>query len=174
MSDSEKFCQIAECLVATTGECQFGHDPVERCPNYARRDIVPDEADVVSDSSTDKVSPVEICSGDVMHLQDLANFVRTTAVHTVALIGEAQAGKTTFLASIYAMYCKGPFAGKEFVSSTTLVGFAKRHHLALLNSGRAHPTTPHTSRDEPVAFFHLALAGSIRPSSPFGHLGPIG
>ena len=163
MSDSEKFCQIAECLVATTGECQFGHDPVERCPNYARRDIVPDEADVVSDRSTDKVSPVKICSGDVMHLQDLANFVRTTAVHTVVLIGEARAGKTTLLASIYAMYCKGPFAGKEFVSSTTLVGFAKRHHLALLNSGRAHPTTPHTSRDEPVAFFHLALADSSGP-----------
>ena len=104
-----------------------------------------------------------------MHLQDLVDFVRTTVVRTVALIGEARAGKTTLLASIYAMYCKGPFAGKEFVSSTTLVGFAKRHHLALLNSGRAHPTTPHTSRDEPVAFFPSRARGFIRPSSPFGH-----
>ena len=48
-----------------------------------------------------------------------------------------------------------------FAGSRTLVGFGKRHHLALLNSGRTDPTTPRTSRDEPVAFFHLALSAAV-------------
>src|SRR6202035_3933520 len=69
-----------------------------------------------------------------------------------------KAGKTTLLASIYAMFLKGPFAGMTFAGSATLVGFAKRHRLALLNSGRIVPTTPRTSRDDPPSFFHLALS----------------
>ena len=44
----------------------------------------------------------------------------------------------------------------------TLVGFAKRHALALLNSGRTEPIIWRTSRDDPVAFFHLALARGCR------------
>jgi Double-GTPase 2 len=163
MTDPEKLCQNAECQVATTGKCHFGHDPVERCPNYARDDVAPNEAGGLAQPATDIVSPVEICSGDVMYLQDLAAFVRTTPVRTVALVGDQGAGKTTLLASIYAMYCKGPFGGMAFAGSRTLVGFAKRHHLALLNSGRIDPTTPRTSRDEPVAFFHLALSPAVGP-----------
>jgi hypothetical protein len=76
----------------------------------------------------------------------------------VALVGERKAGKTTLLASIYAMFLKGPYAGLKFAGSVTLVGFAKRHYLALLNSGRMDPTTPRTSRDDPPSFFHLALS----------------
>jgi hypothetical protein len=163
MTDQKTLCQNAECQVATTGKCHLGHDPVERCPNYARDDIVPDNADVVAEPTTERVAPVEICSGDVMHLEDLATLARTTPVRVVALVGDQRAGKTTLIASIYAMYCKGPFAGMAFAGSRTLVGFAKRHHLALLNSGRADPTTPRTSRDEPVAFFHLALSGAVGP-----------
>jgi hypothetical protein len=56
------------------------------------------------------------------------------------------------------MYCKGLYAGLTFAGSRTLVGFAKRHHLALLSSGRAIPATPRTSRDDPPAYFHLDLA----------------
>jgi Double-GTPase 2 len=163
MTDPEKLCQNAECQVATTGKCHLGHDPVERCPNYARDEIASDEADAVVESTTDKVAPVEICSGDAMHLEDLAALARATPVRTVALVGDHRAGKTTLLASIYAMFCKGPFGGMAFAGSRTLVGFAKRHHLALLNSGRTDPTTPRTSRDEPVAFFHLALSGAVGP-----------
>jgi hypothetical protein len=93
-----------------------------------------------------------------MHLDDLAVFARQRKIRTVALVGEYRAGKTTLLASIYEMYCKGPFADMAFAGSRTLVGFAKRHHLALLNSQRTSPTVPRTSRSDPPAFFHLALA----------------
>jgi hypothetical protein len=97
-------------------------------------------------------------SGDVMYLEDLRELLRAELPRVVALVGEQQAGKTTLLASLYDCYCKGSFAGLRFAGSRTLTGFAKRHHLALLSSGRTVPTTPRTSRDEPVSFFHLALS----------------
>lgn len=159
MSSPQKLCRLAECQVESTGKCHLGNDPVERCPNYARGEEAPiEDAVTAAAATTDKATPIEICSGDVMHLDALADLVRHTPVRSVALVGEQRAGKTTLLASIYAMYCKGPFAGMAFAGSRTLVGFAKRHHLALLSSGRVDPTTPRTSRDEPVAFFHLALS----------------
>jgi len=164
MNTTSTLCSVAECQVAASGKCQLGHDPVESCPNFGQMEAVVDDADAAVTPPKDAAKPIEICSGDVMSLEDLAAFMRARPVRTVALIGEHRAGKTTLLASVYAMYCKGAFAGMEFAGSRTLVGFAKRHHLALLNSGRADPTTPRTSRDDPVAFFHLALAsrrGSI-------------
>lgn len=158
MNTTSNLCSVAECPVATTGKCQLGHDPVESCPNFGHSEAVVDDADAAVTPSKDASKPIEICSGDAMSLEDLAAFTRARSVRTVALIGEHRAGKTTLLSSVYAMYCKGAFAGMQFAGSRTLVGFAKRHHLALLNSGRTVPTTPRTSRDDPVAFFHLALA----------------
>lgn len=158
MSPTQKLCQNDQCQVETDGKCFLGKDPVEQCPNYAREDVIVEEPQDAVEPAKEKSTPVEICSGDVMHLEELAAFARTKPVRTVALVGEQKAGKTTLLASIYALFCRGAFGGMAFAGSRTLVGFAKRHHLALLNSGLSEPATPRTSRDEPVAFFHLALA----------------
>jgi hypothetical protein len=43
------------------------------------------------------------------------------------------------------------------VGSKTLLGFAKRHRLALMSSGFAVPKTPRTSRADQVGYFHLAV-----------------
>lgn len=96
-------------------------------------------------------------SGDVIYTSDLADLLKAERPRIVALVGEQQAGKTTLLASLYQHYCRGHFAGQRFAGSRTLTAFAKRHHLSLLSSGRAVPTTPRTSRDHPVGFFHLML-----------------
>ncbi len=150
-------CSIADCPVQSTGKCKLRHDPVESCPNYAESDS---ESAVleISEAPPEKSAPMRIVSGDVMHLEDVAVFARQRQIRAVAFVGEYKAGKTTLIASIYEMYCKGPFAGMSFAGSRTLVGFAKRHHLALLNSQRTIPTIPRTSRNDPPAFFHLALA----------------
>jgi hypothetical protein len=119
---------------------------------------VEDVAEEKLEAPPEKSAPVSIAAADVMHLEDVSALARQRQIRTVALVGEHKAGKTTLLASIYEMYCKGPFAGMTFAGSRTLVGFAKRHHLALLNSQRTSPTVPRTSRNDPPAFFHLALA----------------
>jgi hypothetical protein len=155
---SSALCTIADCDVSSSGKCYLKHDPVETCPNYATEQASLDEIDTQPDAPDGSTEPVAIASGDVMHIEELVDFARARQVRTVALVGERKAGKTTLLASIYAMFLKGPYAGLTFAGSVTLVGFAKRHYLALLNSGRTDPTTPRTSRDDPPSFFHLALS----------------
>jgi hypothetical protein len=158
MNSVASLCSVRDCPVQSTGKCKLGNDPVESCPNYAQDESGVAALDEELEVSPEKSAPVRIVSGDVIHLDDVAVFARQRQIRTVALVGEHKAGKTTLLASIYEMYCKGPFAGATFAGSRTLVGFAKRHHLALLNSQRTSPTVPRTSRNDPPAFFHLALA----------------
>ncbi|MHA6844113.1 TRAFAC clade GTPase domain-containing protein [Ralstonia pseudosolanacearum] len=156
-------CSIQDCSVQTTGKCRLGNDPVESCPKYGHNEIEVPPLDEEWEAPPVKSAPAPIVSGDVMHLDGVVEFSRQRQIRTVALVGEHKAGKTTLLASMYEMYCKGPFADAAFAGSRTLVGFAKRHHLALLSSKRTSPTVPRTSRDDPTAFFHLALAK--RPGS---------
>jgi hypothetical protein len=161
MNTPAKLCSNKDCKVQTTGKCHLNHDPVESCPHYAHADKVVDpELDV--DTPTAAPPAVEIASSDVMNLADLAQFMRRRIPRVVALVGEHKAGKTTLISSVYEAYCKGPFAGLTFAGSKTLVGFAKLHAFALLNSGRLSPTVPRTSRNDPIAFFHMALARSRR------------
>jgi hypothetical protein len=159
MNAPAQLCSNKDCKVRQTGKCHIGHDPVESCPNYAQAEkgIEP----VIEDETPPAAPPaVEIASSEVMHIADLARFIRQRTPRVVALVGEHKAGKTTLISSVYEAYCKGPFADLTFAGSKTLVGFAKLHAYALLNSGRSSPTVPRTSRNAPLAFFHLALARS--------------
>jgi hypothetical protein len=149
-------CSDKECKVQVDGKCRLQHDPVESCPNYAVEGDVGDEA-VVEDEPR-IAPPSKIWSSDKMLLPDLAAFTQRRRVRHVAVVGEEKVGKTTLLASVYGMYCKGPFGDLTFVGSETLFAFANLHCFALLSSGRTSPTIPRTSRRDPVSFFHLALA----------------
>lgn len=149
-------CSDEDCKVEVDGKCQLKHDPVESCPNYAAQKDVVDEALVEDEPRTAPL--VKIWSSDKMSLADLSSFARRRRIRNVALVGEEKVGKTTLLASIYGMYCNGPFAGLTFTGSETLLAFARLQSFALLSSGRASPTVPRTSRRDPVSFFHLALA----------------
>lgn len=156
MNVAVPICSNAECKVQIDGKCQLKHDPVESCPNYAAETVVFDETDEEEEPRT--APPVEIWTSEKLSLGDLAALRRQRQLRTVALVGEEKVGKTTLLASIYGMYCKGPFAGLAFAGSETLLAFARLQSFALVSSGRGSPTVPRTSRRDPLSFFHLALA----------------
>lgn len=156
MNAAASLCSDKDCGVQVDGKCRLNHDPVESCPNYGGGKEAVDNS--VVDEASRTLSPVGIWSSDVMHLDDLARFMRRRRVRNVALVGEHKVGKTTLLASIYEIYCKGAFAGLTFAGSETLLAFARLHSFALLSSGRSSPIVPRTSRNDPVGFFHLALA----------------
>ena len=160
MNTAAPICSYNGCKVQVDGKCALGRDPVESCENYAA-DVGPtEELDEPEEPRT--VPPVEIWASNKMLLADYSALSRRRRLRTVALVGEEKVGKTTLLCSIYAMFCKGPFADLTFAGSETLLGFAKLHAFAMLNSGRLSPTVPRTSRRDPLAFFHLALARSRR------------
>lgn len=158
MNAAPVLCQRPGCKVAETGACDLKHDPVELCPHFGKS---AQPSQVASEAPRPKpqraVPAVGISSGETMEMEDLEAFSRGHRIRTVSVIGEPRSGKTTLIAAIYASLCKGPIGDRDFVGSRTLVGFARRHHMALLNSERKSPKTPRTSRDDPTAFFHLAL-----------------
>jgi Double-GTPase 2 len=114
-------CSDKDCKVQVDGKCRLKHDPVESCPNYAaERDVV----DVPSEEEKPRTEvPVGLWASEKMLIPDLAALARRCRVHRVALVGEEKVGKTTLLASIYGMYCKGPFAGLTFAGSETLLAW---------------------------------------------------
>lgn len=149
-------CSDKECKVQIDGNCRLKHDPVESCPNYAVDKNLLDNS--LAEDEPRAPPPLKIWSSEKMSAADLSAFTRRRLVHNIALVGEQKVGKTTLLASIYGMYCKGPFAGLTFAGSETLLAFAKLQAFALLSSGRTSPIVPRTSRRDAVSFFHLALA----------------
>lgn len=153
-------CSHVGCKVQTDGICLLGHDPVESCPNYASDAEPVEEFEESEEPRT--APPVKIWASEKMQLADYPALARRRRLRTVALVGEEKVGKTTLLCSIYGMFCKGPFADLTFAGSETLLGFAKLQAFAMLNSGRVSPTVPRTSRRDPLAFFHLALARGRR------------
>ena len=167
MNAAPVLCERPGCKVAETGACDLKHDPVELCPHFGKS---AQTIQVASDAPPPKpqrtIPAIGIASGETMEMEDLEVFSRGHRIRTVSVIGEPRSGKTTLIAAIYASLCKGPIGDRDFVGSRTLVGFARRHHLALLNSERKSPKTPRTSRNDPTAFFHLAL----RPKTGGRHL----
>jgi hypothetical protein len=152
-------CSDNECKVQVDGKCRLKYDPVESCPNYAAEKDVVVEAVVEEEPRT--APPVGIWSSEKMLLTNLTAFARRRRVRRVALVGEEKVGKTTLLASIYGMYCKGPFADLSFAGSETLLAFARLQAFVLLSSGRTSPTVPRTSRRDPVKL--LSSRACTRP-----------
>jgi hypothetical protein len=158
MNVAAPICNYEGCKVQIDGTCALGNDPVESCEHYAA-EVAPIE-DLDEPEEVRTASPVQIWASDTMSLEGYSALSRRRRLRTVALVGEEKVGKTTLLCSIYAMFCKGPYADLTFAGSETLLGFAKLQAFAMLSSGRSSPTVPRTSRRNSLAFFHLALARS--------------
>lgn len=92
-------------------------------------------------------------------------FLRKAPATIVAIIGERGSGKTTLVSTVYERFLREPFAGYLFALSRTLTGFEQRLFTSRLASGRTKPATPRTSAQDPLNFFHLAVARDNDPSA---------
>lgn len=94
-------------------------------------------------------------------------FLRKAPAAIVAIIGERGSGKTTLVSTVYERFLREPFGGYLFAQSRTLTGFEQRLFTSRLASGRTKPATPRTSAQDPLNFFHLAVA---RENAPHVHI----
>lgn len=61
---------------------------------------------------------------------NLINNVITCGIHFIALIGFANVGKSTFVASLYhKVMCEGVLSDYDFIDSDTFTGFERRAHV---------------------------------------------
>lgn len=156
-------CRKTGCEVATTGRCALGNDPVESCDEYGVEEAQLDHGEDAEEAEAAE-RPVEpkrrLHRSALLSREELWAIRKAVPTTTISLIGDNKAGKTTLIAALYGSFCKGPFAGYKFRSSRTLTAFAERHHQALDRSARSLPTTPRTSRQDGVGFFHLNVVGA--------------
>lgn len=160
MTDGQSVCSNPECRVSETGICAKAYDPLDACPEYSVEDaeaLDTGEDESPSEFDSDNDDATTLGSNRTIAEDEVAGFRSRFRTHTVVLVGEQKTGKTTLLAAIYGLLCKGPVGERSFVGSHTLYSFAERNHLALANSNHDVPTTPRTSRADKVGFFHLCL-----------------
>lgn len=113
-----------------------------------------------AERETSEEDVVTLRPNTVIQEQGIYSYRNRSRAQTVVLIGEQKTGKTTLLAALYGLFCKGPVGEYEFVSSQTLYSFAERNHLALIHPDRADrtvPVTPRTSIGDSVGYFHLKV-----------------
>jgi hypothetical protein len=160
MTDATNICSNPECKIAETGHCHLDRDPVDSCEFYESEEIDeldPGEADEPTAATPPEVDGVLLRSNKLIPEEGITGFRNRERTQTVVLVGEQKTGKTTLLAALYGMFCKGAVGQFEFVSSQTLYSFAERFNLAIFHPSRAAPVTPRTSRGEDVNYFHLKL-----------------
>jgi hypothetical protein len=106
---------------------------------------------------------VELPSGQSLDPVAVEAFLRKSPARFVTILGDRDSGKTTLICSIYDRFLRGPFAGCLFAGSRSLFDLERWSHPSREASGGVVPETAHTSLDEGLRFFHLAVAKTADP-----------
>ena len=152
-------CGKGDCRVSTTGVCAEGHSPLPSCPYYGQLEqshAVAEDADL-GDNLALNISRVTLSSGEALTVADVDEFLRLRGIILIAVVGDRDSGKTTLLLSLYERFLRGPFAGRSFAGSRTLVSLEKKSHYSRLDSGRAEADTARTPISEGLKFIHFGL-----------------
>ena len=161
MNTAAPICSYNGCKVQVDGKCALGRDPVESCENYAA-DVGPtEELDEPEEPRT--VPPVEIWASNKMLLADYSVSLETTPTKDGGSRWRGEGRQDNPAVLDLRDVLQGTIRRPDVRGQRNITRiFAKLHAFAMLNSGRFSPTVPRTSRRDPLAFFHLALARSRR------------
>lgn len=152
-------CANPDCRIAETGKCVEGY-PKEDCAHFGHAPRTPEDAGAQSNQPvTVQSTAIRLPGADHLNVQGAERILRAADGRVVAIIGPADAGKTTLIASLYDMFQRGPVSDCGFSGSATLHAFERACHDARTTSNRNEPFTERTGVGG-VAFYHLGLAGT--------------
>lgn len=150
-------CSDPACDVASSGDCIDGKVPPDTCPKYGRAAI-----EDLGESTAKAAAPgVKLRNGRALRgASAIDQILRKRPARFISILGDKDAGKTTLITAIYDRLFSGPFAGLEFAGSETLVEFEVKTYYSRVDSGRPHPSTPRTSRQDGLLYYHLAVSSA--------------
>nr|VFJ49552.1 MAG: hypothetical protein BECKDK2373C_GA0170839_102628 [Candidatus Kentron sp. DK] len=151
-------CANPECRVAETEKCVEGFD-LSECPHYGKPPEIEDE-DVSGEEEKPQSSNIRLPGADRLIPAEASRLLRAGKARVIAIIGPADSGKTSLIASLYELFQEGTVSGTEYARSLTLHGFERTCHDARTASRRVEPDTNRTPLGE-VRFFHLQLRGGV-------------
>ena len=132
-------------------KCLCGESDFRQCGNYIGKNTEPvdnEEAgkELIS-SDIDKTSEMSIpWSSSALGITDLEYISATRHPYIIGVIGQANSGKTTFLATLYMLLRSGKNIGDySFAGSYTLLGWEKIAQFLTFNTHKKISFPPHTS-----------------------------
>ena len=162
-------CKQDTCTVSLDGKCLEGLDP-DKCPHHFYLQSSEDVNSTIeaSTTTTDSNKFIPLFGGLAFSSKDVSLITYKAFCEKIFIIGESGSGKTTFLATIFDSFQKGPINDIHFAGSYTQIGFEERCHLSRLISKAAVPDTEKTSTME-FKFLHLAVKKSSGLNKPSIH-----
>lgn len=163
MGDADLTCQLPACTVGADGRCLAGYARLADCPHAGGgpggsgaggREL---SSTAPEQALEDEGAWLELADGGDLDTEAAERIARAGIARVVVLLGAADSGKTTLLASLYESFQHGRFAGYAFGGSETLSGFERRCHLARVDSGRATAETARTLATSGQRWLHLRL-----------------
>lgn len=152
-------CGQSGCSVATTGQCLEGLSP-KSCPHHIEI-VVEDVSATTGNTSSLLTERVQLRSGLELSLEEAGNLLASQYSRVIAIVGDADAGKTTLLGSLFDQFSAGVFGGYEFGGSQSLCAFDRRVYLGHTRCGADGPDTVRTSHASDIKFLHLRLRPTL-------------
>jgi GTPase SAR1 family protein len=161
-------CNKTGCTVGTTGICLLLNQDPTSCENFVQAPAV----STSNSQSEAQLAPIGLPRADAVRkfpagfelgTQDAYEIMWARYTHLIAILGEWNAGKTSFLLSLYLMASRGNLPRSlAFAGSETLPGFeARARHIRRWSGGPVpDQIADHTSLSDPrqPAFLHLSMA----------------
>ena len=156
-------CGNEACEYADTGKCVEGN-AVEECPYLEPAgqlgDEVVDDAEISRDAiARGETSIFSINSGDALSAADGSIVLKSKRASVVALVGQAEAGKTSLIGEVYDAFQYGQYETLRFAGSRTLIAFEKICHKIRGTSRGSDLFEERTDVTPDPVLFHLLVAG---------------
>lgn len=152
-------CANPRCEVPATSFCKLDHDDFQLCPKYAEGHKESPQGTRAADAGAVPEGQLKpVWSGNAFTPNTATLVWATARPLLLALVGLPEAGKTSFLATLYLRMKRERVAGRQFNGSLTLHAWAKLASRMAWRGGRSPQYPPRTSGDarEP-GFLHVSL-----------------
>ena len=155
-------CANEACEYAVTGKCVEGN-AVDECPHLVSGDQangeVVDEVEIGTDSSVGgQTSIYYLNSGDALSVAEGSAMLKSRRASVVALVGQAEAGKTSLIGEVYDAFQYGQYETLCFAGSRTLIAFEKICHKIRGTSRGSDLFEERTDLTPYPVLFHLLVA----------------
>ena len=158
-------CSNEACQFSLTAQCVEGHE-LDECP-YIGQDIeTPSESSnalLTSDEPADEGKDIQPSSmftiedGKTLSVSRGSEILKSNSACVVALLGQAEAGKTSLIAEVYDAFQYSSYSAFTFAGSRTLTAFEKICHKVRATSRATDLLEERTDVTTDPVFYHLKI-----------------
>ena len=157
-----KICANDICQFTESGQCVEGN-ALDECPYLQYTDSLdveaPSNSITVADNGTNADASLFRIDGEAtLSVSEVSALLKFRRASLVALLGQAEAGKTSLIAEVYDAFQYGNYRTLNFAGSRTLMAFERICHKVRASSKASDLSQGRTDFTDDPTFYHLALS----------------